>query len=83
MRSPTLPPPKSHSFASLSLSLSCLLSLTVSCRRLKLFLEKKGTKVDVAECKRLHPALLDFEGWCVKNNLHTKKFEKSGLCTVQ
>lgn len=51
--------------------------------RLKQFLEKKGTHVDIAECKRLHPQLMNFEDWIVHTGMDKKKLDAPSRCSVQ
>ena len=50
--------------------------------RLKQFLEKKGCHADIAECRRLHPKLMDFEAWCKLEGLDKKKLDAPNMCTI-
>jgi uncharacterized protein YbjT (DUF2867 family) len=49
---------------------------------LKEFLEKEGTKVDVDECRRLHPGLMTFEQWLKHEGLDKEVLDKPGMCAV-
>jgi uncharacterized protein YbjT (DUF2867 family) len=44
--------------------------------KLRDFLAKKGTRVDVEACRKLHPQLMDFQAWCVdacaRGSVHPK-----------
>ena len=42
--------------------------------RLRAFLQKKGTRVDVGACKAVHPGLMSFEDWCRMKKFDTHKF---------
>ncbi len=49
---------------------------------LKKFLEEKGTHVDVEECRKIHPGLMNFEKWLVSQGLDKKPLPSPGWCTV-
>lgn len=50
---------------------------------LKHFLESKGCKADVAECRRRHPGLMSFEQWLRFTGIDKKHLPSPGLCTIQ
>ena len=50
--------------------------------RLRLFLKKKGTHVDVAACRALLPELQDFETWARKQGLDKRVFPQPSSCAV-
>ena len=50
--------------------------------KLKAFLEKKGTKVDIAACRAVHPGLMTFDDWIREQGFATFKFEKEGMCAI-
>lgn len=51
-------------------------------RRLRDFLAKKGTKVDVEACRRLHPQLMTFEDWCRAEGLDKRQLDAPSRCVV-
>ncbi len=51
--------------------------------KLRDFLAKKGTKVDVAACRALHPGLQTFEAWALRHGMDKPgAFEKPGSCAI-
>ncbi len=50
--------------------------------RLRTFLQKKGTQVNVEQCKAIHPGLMNFADWCRNRGFESKKFDKEGMCAI-
>lgn len=51
--------------------------------KLREFLRDKGTHVDIEACRAVHPGLMTWEQWAVKEGYAKKQLAQPSMCSVQ